>query len=262
MNLKVYIPPNKELPFDSIRLAYATSAEKKVVTTPPFGKPVIIFFIHPDSVANYDANAKGVLLGQHTHPLFMDMKENYKVMAIHLKPYSLKQLLNMDASTLTNKFMSIHSFEFLESLYQLVLTYIHDEKQLIDKIINFFNEAKHYPISYEVSSFLNYLKRNELTHISTMAKEIGLTERNLERKFKTEVGLSPKKYLQILRVFTVFEHLKDDPDWQQIVVDHHYTDQAHLINEFKKYAAIAPGIYVRKGLTFSKQLPPFSNFEI
>lgn len=89
-----------------------------------------------------------------------------------------------------------------------------------------------------------------------MVKEIGLTERNLERKFKVEVGLSPKKYLQIVRVFEVFEKLKEDADWQQMVVDHNYTDQAHLIKEFKKYANIAPGLYVRKGLTIAKQLPP------
>lgn len=262
MFLKFYNPPNKKLPFDSIRLAYSTSAEKKLVTTPPFGKPVIIFFINPGSVNNYNLTSKGVLLGQHTQPLMLDLKENYKVMAIHLKPYALKQLLNIDASQLTNKYSSIHSFKTIENLYELVAKNIESEKHLIQQITNFFDSATLYPVSYEVITFLNHLQFNGPIAINKMTKEIGLTERNLERKFKTEVGLSPKKYIQVRRVFEVFETLKDDNDWQQLVVDYNYTDQAHLIKEFKKYASIAPGLYVRKGLTIAGQLPPISGFEI
>lgn len=262
MQLKFYIPSNKDLPFDSIRLAYSTSAERKIVTTPPFGKPVIIFFINPDSVNNYSLTSQGVLLGQHTQPLMLDLNENYKVMAIHLKPYALKQLLNLEASQLTNKYTGIKGFKTIEKLYELVAKNIDAEKQLIKEINNFFDSVTLYPVSYEVTAFLNHLQFNAPTAISKMTKEIGLTERNLERKFKTEIGLSPKKYIQVRRVFEVFETLKEDTDWQQLVVDYNYTDQAHLINEFKKYANIAPGLYVRKGLTIAGQLPPISGFEI
>lgn len=262
MNLKFYIPLNKKLPFDSIRLATSTSEEKKVVTSPPFGKPVIILFLNPNSVNNFQDNLKGVLLGQHTHPLMLDLNENYKVMAFHLKPYALKQLLNTDASGLTNKYISIKGIKLIESLYELVLKYIEDEKQLIHKINDFFESAELHDVSHEVISFLKYLESNKPGNISSMVKEIGLTERNLERKFKCEVGLSPKKYLQIRRVFEVFENLKEDADWQQIVFDFQYSDQAHFINEFKKYANIAPGLYVRKGLTIAAQLPPISRIEI
>jgi len=262
MNLKFYIPPNKELPFDSIRLAYSTSTERKIVTTPPFGKPVIILFINPNSVNNYSAASKGVLLGQHTQPLMLDLNENYKVMAIHLKPYALKQLFDIDASQLTNKYINVLGIKFIEELHELVLNNIDYEKQLINEVVNFFESSVHYQVSYEVMAFLNHLQIKEPSTISKMARVVGFTERNLERKFKMEVGLSPKKYIQIRRVFEVFENLKESTDWQQIVVDYNYTDQAHMINEFKKYANIAPGLFVRKGLTIAKQLPPISNFEI
>lgn len=262
MKLKIYIPPNSNLPFDSVRLGYASSTEQKIVRTPPFGKPVIILFLNPNSVNNYSTAPKGVLLGQHTHPLMLDLNGNFKVMAFHLKPYGLKQLLNVDASQLTNKYLSINGIELFERLYELVSDNIDVEKQLIPQILAFFTAANTYEISYEVSAFFNFLHSNKPSTISTITKEIGCTERTLERKFKAEVGLSPKKYLQITRVFGVYEHLREDVDWQQIVVNYNYTDQAHLINEFKKYANIAPGLYVRKGLTIAKQLPPTLNFEI
>lgn len=262
MNLKVYIPIDKALPFDSVRLAYSTSKEKKIVTTPPFGKPAILLFLNPNSVNNYSSTSKGVLLGQHTQPLLLDLNENFKVMAFHLKPYALKQLFDIDASQLTNKYVSLNDVKLIQSLYELVLKNIESEKQLIHEIDNFFQSSKLHQVSYEVEAFINYLQTNKPASISKMVKEIGITERNLERKFKAEVGLTPKKYIQITRVFQIVEQLHEDADWQQIVYDNNYADQAHFINEFKKYTNIAPGLYVRKGLTLTKQLPPFSTFEI
>lgn len=262
MKLKFYIPSDKELPFDSLRLAYSTTSEHKIVTTPPFGKPVIIFFVNPNSVKNFGSTSGGILLGQHTEPLILDLNENFKVIAIHLKPYGLKQLLNMDASQLTNKYVGIKGHNLLEELYKVVLNTIEVEKELISAIEFFFESIQLYPISYEVSAFLSYLKVTNPSSISKTINDLGITERNLERKFKSEVGVSPKKYMQICRVFEVFETLKESNDWQQLVVDHNYTDQAHLINEFKKYANIAPGLYVRKGLTITEQLPPITSFDI
>lgn len=262
MELKVYIPPDKELPFDSIRLGYTLTAESKIITTPPFGKPVIIFFINPGSVKNYGPTTDGILLGQHTEPLMLDLNENFKVLAIHLKPYALKQLLNMDASQLTNKYTGIKGVGLLEQLYEVVLKHISREKELIHEITRFFKSVPVYAVSYEVQIFLKHLPLSASVPIGKLTRDMGLTERNLERKFKTEVGLSPKKYLQICRVFGVFETLNDHTDWQQLVVDYNYTDQAHLINEFKKYTRLAPGLYARKGLTIAKQLPPVSEFGI
>lgn len=262
MNLKVYIPANKTLPFDSVRLAYSSLKERKIVTTPPFGNPVIILFLNPNSVSNYSSTSNGVLIGQHTQPLMLDLNENFKVMAFHLKPYGLKQLLNIDASELTNRYISIKGIKLLESLHELVLNNIDSEKQLISEIDSFFDSAVKHEIAYEVKAFIKYLQTNEPSSIGNMVKEIGITERNLERKFKTEVGLTPKKYLQIIRVFQIAGNLNENADWQQIAFDHKYSDQAHFINEFKKYTNIAPGLYVQKGLTISKQLPPFSSFGI
>jgi AraC-like DNA-binding protein len=261
MVLKFYNPPDKLLPFDSIRLAYSTSTKQRIVTTPPFGKPALILFLNPDSVKNYSHTSQGILLGQHTQPLMLNLNENYKVLALHLKPYALKQLFNLDASQLTNKYRDIKGMELLEKLYESVKQNMDDETQLIDEINKFWSSVALYPVSYEVTAFLTHLQLNQASSIYQMTKEIGLTERNLERKFKAEVGLSPKKYLQIRRVFQVFETLKEDTDWQQLVVNHNYTDQSHLINEFKKYAKIAPGLYVRKGLTIAGQHPYISYLE-
>lgn len=262
MNLKVYIPVNKSLPFDSVRLAFSSSTEKKIVTTPPFGKPVILLFLNPNSVNNYSATSKGVLLGQHTQPLLLDLNENFKIMAIHLKPFALKQLFNIDASQLTNKYIGINDIEIINALHGIVLKNINTEKQLIMEIDQYFDSVARHQVSYEVMAFIDYIQKNNTTSISAMVKQIGVTERSLERKFKAEVGLTPKKYLQITRVFQIVENLKEDADWQQIAYQYNYSDQAHFINEFKKYTHIAPGLYVRKGLTITQQLPPFSSFEI
>ena len=78
--------------------------------------------------------------------------------------------------------------------------------------------------------------------ISQICREVGISERSLQRHFKSRIGISPKKFSKITRVNAYLEELlaKESNDWMQTVVSFNYHDQPHLINEFKSIIRVSP----------------------
>ncbi|MEQ8878521.1 MAG: helix-turn-helix domain-containing protein [Cyclobacteriaceae bacterium] len=78
--------------------------------------------------------------------------------------------------------------------------------------------------------------------ISHICRDVGISERSLQRHFKSRIGISPKKFSKITRVNAYLEELlaKESSDWMQTVVSFNYHDQPHLINEFKSIIRLSP----------------------
>jgi AraC-like DNA-binding protein len=64
-------------------------------------------------------------------------------------------------------------------------------------------------------------------------------------RFERAVGLTPKRYARVLRFHALIERLaRETPrDWAQRAVEAGYSDQSHLIHEFKRLAGITPAAY-------------------
>jgi len=77
---------------------------------------------------------------------------------------------------------------------------------------------------------------------------LGLPARTLERRFRREVGLPPKRLARIVRFHAVVRTLDRGrpPDWARLAVDGGYFDQAHLIRDFREFAGMTPGAYLRE----------------
>jgi AraC-like DNA-binding protein len=90
--------------------------------------------------------------------------------------------------------------------------------------------------------------------IDTLAREMGINSRKLDRTFNTRVGLPPKTLCRIVRfqkVFQMIERQKSSPDWVQIALDCGYYDQSHFIKEFKAFAGKEPTAYLSEQNTMS-----------
>ena len=77
--------------------------------------------------------------------------------------------------------------------------------------------------------------------VNEMAKSIGLSERQLQRKFKEEIGLSPKEFCSVVRFNHVYSHMqrtrKLDLD---IALECGYFDESHMMKDLSYYLGKAP----------------------
>jgi AraC-like DNA-binding protein len=78
--------------------------------------------------------------------------------------------------------------------------------------------------------------------ISSIAKVVGLSERQFQRRFQVEVGLTPKQYARIvrLRAAAIDAAVLEGVSWAEVAADRGYADQAHLVREFAQILGMSP----------------------
>ena len=70
--------------------------------------------------------------------------------------------------------------------------------------------------------------------VRELAASCNLSERQLERLFVEQVGITPKLYARIQRFRSVLDHLQgfERPNLADIAASYGYTDQSHLARDF------------------------------
>lgn len=139
---------------------------------------------------------------------------------------------------LPNGFRSI-----LENLFQQL-----KESDFPDKInecesflLNNINQKIRSSVLYQ--SFEIIKKTRGAIKVCDVARKVQVTERQLQRLFKTRVGISPKDYCKITRVNNYLDFIQNkgsNVDWMELVVEYDYHDQPHLIKEVKSIAKLSP----------------------
>ncbi|OMF50053.1 AraC family transcriptional regulator [Paenibacillus peoriae] len=108
------------------------------------------------------------------------------------------------------------------------------------------------------------LMKNLLHRIFVSAGSVGvkelaeceaISERQLNRKFGQWIGISPKKFSEVVRFQSVLHSIQSggDLDWTELALKHSFFDQAHLIRNFRRFYGDSP-------LTAAKDFRKLSDF--
>lgn len=79
--------------------------------------------------------------------------------------------------------------------------------------------------------------------ISELSKRNHITVRQLERKFKSQIGLSPKEYSNIIRfqnALNIIKNSNENRSLLDIAFECGYYDHSHLNNEIKRNTGLSP----------------------
>ena len=80
-----------------------------------------------------------------------------------------------------------------------------------------------------------------------LASSFRISERQLQRRFKKQVGVPLKRYERISRFELALNRLAtvDYSELTSIAFELGYTDQSHFIKEFQEFAGMSPYNFVR-----------------
>jgi len=79
--------------------------------------------------------------------------------------------------------------------------------------------------------------------VDKLAAGAGISSRQLERRFLSEVGIGPKLLCRILRFQHVFRAVdRHAGSWAAVAADCGYFDQSHLIRDFQQFAQQTPAV--------------------
>jgi AraC-like DNA-binding protein len=98
------------------------------------------------------------------------------------------------------------------------------------------------PIQHSIE--LLYASHGQI-RMTEIAARTYLSSRQFERQFKRVTGVSPKTLARLIRFEAIRNRLSMEPIHapSELIHDFGYTDQAHLIHDFKAHAGMTPRAY-------------------
>jgi AraC-like DNA-binding protein len=151
--------------------------------------------------------------------------------------FSLKDMINQEVPLVD-----------MISLNENIVEEIIDKQDFFEKITLFKQMVKSSIFTDDTSpSIINYAlnriydQKGNIS-ISQLADETGYSSRYIRKKFEDNIGISPKLFSQIVRFqYSLFMLIKNNKySISDIINENGYYDQAHLINEFKKFGYMSP----------------------
>lgn len=82
------------------------------------------------------------------------------------------------------------------------------------------------------------------TRMGQLARELGATERTLERHFRRAIGVAPKSFSRVMRLQAALTPVAGPARWSEVALDAGYCDQAHLIRDSRALFGTPPARFV------------------
>ena len=89
-------------------------------------------------------------------------------------------------------------------------------------------------------------KRRGLIQVQDLSRIAGVSDRQLQRAFHDEVGVSPKQLLRVLRFQQVLRRVRGQSDnvrWTDIAAACGFYDQAHFVHDFRSFTGESPSAW-------------------
>jgi AraC-like DNA-binding protein len=81
--------------------------------------------------------------------------------------------------------------------------------------------------------------------VQKISDQLGWTRKRLVKAFRDEVGIPPKALARVLRFRRALAQFTSQKDFSQLAAECGYSDQAHMIRDFKDLSGLTPADLVR-----------------
>lgn len=97
------------------------------------------------------------------------------------------------------------------------------------------------------------LQLNGQVSVDELTEQLNINRRQLERKFSSVIGLSPKQLSKIIRLQSTLKMLsnKQFTSLTSVAYEGNYYDQAHFIKDFKEFTGMSPKHFFAGNLKMS-----------
>ncbi|MGZ5218536.1 MAG: helix-turn-helix domain-containing protein [Chitinophagaceae bacterium] len=91
---------------------------------------------------------------------------------------------------------------------------------------------------------MQIMRTNSAVNVDAITKNAFLSTRQLERQFKERIGMPPKVFARLVRFSNAWQIREVNPhiSWTKIAYHCGYSDQMHMIRDFKDFAGVTPSL--------------------
>ena len=97
------------------------------------------------------------------------------------------------------------------------------------------------------------LQSNGDINVDQLAGHLQVNRRQLERKFSSAIGLSPKQFSKVIRLQSAIKAMQVNKytSLTSLAYENGYYDQAHFIKDFKEFTGLSPRQFYAENLNLS-----------
>lgn len=222
-----------------------------------------MIFHYGDLYKQYVANGNSIIqprcfvIGQLTRPLKIEPTGITGIFSVRFHPegflpfatipikemenkaVSLKKLFDKDGKGIEQKVLNTNSIsERISHIETFLLSRLADAKA-IDRIIK--------------STVDTILTANGQLSVDDLSRQININRRQLERRFSSTIGLSPKQLSKTIRLQAALKMLlnKKFTSFTALAYEGEYYDQAHFIKDFREFTGLTPKEFYGNNLKMS-----------
>lgn len=155
------------------------------------------------------------------------------------KAVSLQRLFQSDGQEIEQRILTANSTPDRIKLIEAFLSTRLSDTKTVDRIIK--------------STIETILTANGQLSIDELSKKNNISRRQLERKFSSAIGLSPKQLSKTIRLQATLKMLlsKQFTSLTALAYENEYYDQAHFIKDFKELTGFTPKEFYGNNLKMS-----------
>lgn len=228
------------------------------------GNPGIIFH-QSDSGKFYQENKELpniFLYGQTTKYTELISPGNFRNIGVYFYPHAIRSIFGFNAAELTDSCVDISlipSKDFKSLSEQLLNTPgLNDQIGILSAYL-FSQVEKNGGLQNRLTSYVitKIFEAKGDVNLKLLQDDLRLSERSFERRFKFDVGISPKLFSRIFRFQAAMNLLREKNfhKLSDIAYAHNYADQSHFIRCFKEFAGLSPYQFQKKSTELIENFP-------
>ncbi|MCX6127182.1 MAG: helix-turn-helix domain-containing protein [Proteobacteria bacterium] len=194
--------------------------------------------------------ARSLLAGQLTERIFLKPTGATGMIAARFKPAGAAKFFDFPMNEIIDTVIELDSCigPSAHQLEEQILNAV-SHRDRVNLLEQFLLERLKYsdPKDIFVDQACRYIVQSSgENNIANLASLVGLSERQIERKFLTEVGVSPKFLSRIARLQRFLSMAENNHvlTLTDAALACGYYDQAHFIRDFKAFSGLSPSSYL------------------
>lgn len=202
-------------------------------------------FQRATSSGDWETQPRSFVVGELTRFLLLRPVGRIEIMGVRFKPGGAYRFLPFPLDSLTDN--SIPSADVWGPqgtwLEESVLEASSDaqRQQLVEEFLLRRSERTTSRPRFE-AAIGEIIRTRGQVRVHDLAGQVGLSSRQLEREFRSRVGLSPKSLARIMRFQNLLRLVGEGAlrEWAYLALEGGYADQPHMVREFREFAGHSP----------------------
>ena len=229
----------------------------------PDGRMELVFnlrtpFSQADATGRFVRQPPAILVGQLSRFVLLQPAAEVEVLAARFKPAGARAFFREDLAELTDRYVALDQ---LDRPWRELAARIGDAPTLAAGVRSLEAGLLQRLAPPSAGSGMTAIALDllqaieEPPRIAQVARTLGLSTRHLERTFRREVGLTPKHFARLMRFRRLLGALdRADPRWADLAAHAGYSDQPHLVREFRDFTGLTPRAWLANQTSFAAAL--------